>query len=102
MEKIFKIWFSLLALIITASLCYFLCSRANIGRYQYYNYGVVRADQYILDTKKGRLYQTVCGEFEKDKNGKTTNDCSYMVLQPVVKSAYEDMVDIVNYRRNKI
>ena len=78
-------------LIISLAVAYFLCSRANIGRYQYHSYSKARADQYVLDTKEGILYQSVCGKYEND-------DCQYTILQAMPILSYNKMQQIFNQK----
>ena len=68
---------SIAVLSIALAGAYFLCSNANIGRYQYYNFEETKGGQYVLDTTTGKLRQTVCGKFAE--NG----SCEFVVLKEI-------------------
>lgn len=72
-------------------------SAAN-GRYVFGQLGAMRADQYMLDTKTGRVWQLICTVPHKDEKTKkvSPSQCDQTALQAV---GYEtlDGKQLTNY-----
>lgn len=88
-NNILKITSILCLIIITIFICLFCYKNAEIDRFKYQQ-GLLRADQYLIDTKTGRVFQLACSQFAKDKYGNNEpSQCEKLFFLPILPLDYD-------------